>query len=1096
VVTVLFADLVGFTKLCEQTDPEDVDQLLREYYALARTAIEAYGGVVQKYIGDAVAGVFGLPKVHEDDPERAVRAGLRLVERLSELPWRQPVHVRVGVNTGPALVRLDVDPGSGQGFLIGDAVNTAARLQAAAPAMQVVVGELTHKLSARVFEYEAMAALAAKGKAELLRPWLVKAPIARTGIDLTRTFSTPLVGREVELGILKGLFEKAVASASPQFALVTGEAGIGKSRLVFELARHLEGNPEVLVTWRQGRTLPYREGAAFSALREIVRAHCGVLESDDEGVVEAKLSRVLPDTAEAAWIKARLSPLLGIESAPAPQEENFSAWVHFMRFLAQGRPLVVVFEDLHWAGEGTLAFLAYLSDHLAAVPLLLIATARPELHDARPDFAPDERWVALRLRSLSPQETARLVDHLAGDAAADVERVVTERCGGNPFFTEELVRLLRERSLLAAEPGKHLGEAVETALPDSLQALVAARLDSLQPRLKAVLADAAVVGQTFWPGAVSAAGQHEPDEVGEALRKLASREFVRPLPSSAIDSERQFAFSHALTREVAYGQLPRMVRAHKHAAVARWIESNERPAVVAEVLVHHYTSALDLARTVGDAGLAAELVDPAAACLELAGDTVLPLDVAAAERHYARALALLDPDKPERTRLLVSYGEALAQTGRLREGACAIEEAIDRSLAASDLRAAATAMVHLDWIVALLDDSGRDQDLIDKAVRMLEKDGPSPELAMVLDARVRICVTRMDNAGAIEAADRAVALCRQLGQPEPTAAIGYRGMARGLLGDERGIADLEAGIAGAKDQGLARLAGALHCNLAEILAVYRGPEAALAKRREGLEYVERRGDEASLSYLREGLFGDLIWAGRWDEALAGADELDRLLRERDDVMDLNLCRANRALLLSLRGDVPEAVTFSCRAQEEGRHSAALFVRCACLVSTALVSSALGHRQDVVQSLAELSGLPPEARVDPDYLYRLALAGRLAVAAGRPSLAVALAEGVCASRAWDSHALLTISALLKEDGREFEEAAEAYAEAARRWHDFSVPYEEAQARLGLGRCLVALGRAPEAAPALTEARAIFEKLGARPALADTETLLGEIGAHSA
>ena len=469
VITVLFADLVGFTSLSERLDAEDVDRLLREYGLLARSAIEAYGGVVEKYIGDAVAGVFGVPRLHEDDAERAVRAALRLIDRLPAVSIAdEHVEVRVGINTGPALVRLDVVPGSGQSFIVGDAVNTAARLQQHADPMRVVIGEPTHRMVRGAIDCESLGPVAAKGRTRTLRPWLVKAPIARSGVDLRRAFASPFVGREVELGILEGLLEKTVASREPQFALVTGEAGIGKSRLVFELARRLDEAPGSLITWRQGRALPHGDGAAFWSLSEIVRQHAGVREDDDPSTVESKLRRAVPSAPDAGWILERARPLLGLEASSASQEENLSAWQRLLELMAAQGPVVLVFDDMQWAYPGTLAFLDHLAAHLSGVPMLVLVVARPELREEWPGLADGGRWVTIDLHPLSPVETRRLVGLMAGETAAQIEPSVTERCGGNPFFTEELVRLLLERSSYRTASTARPEEAAGSVLPDSL----------------------------------------------------------------------------------------------------------------------------------------------------------------------------------------------------------------------------------------------------------------------------------------------------------------------------------------------------------------------------------------------------------------------------------------------------------------------------------------------------------------------------------------------------------------------------------------------------------------------------------------------------
>ena len=385
-MTVLFCDLVGFTAASEPADPEDVDAMLSAYAEMARARIEAHGGVVEKFIGDAVVGVFGVPAAHEDDPERAVRAGLRIVEAAEELEaiGGAPLRLRVGVNTGETLVRLGANAGVGERVLAGDAINTASRLQSVAPEMGVAVGLSTFEATAVVFEYEELEPATVKGKAEPVRVFHAKAARARFGTDLTRTHDSPFIGREIDLALLKGIFDKTVASSSVQLVTVVGEPGLGKCRLVAELFAYIDGRPE-LTTWRQGRCLPYGEGITFWALGEILKAHTGILESDPPQVAEEKLDAVLPEGAEREWFRQRLLPLLGIEATSrAEREELFTAWRRFLEGIAEERPTVLVFEDLHWADEAMLAFLEHLADLAEGVPLLLVGTARPELYERHP----------------------------------------------------------------------------------------------------------------------------------------------------------------------------------------------------------------------------------------------------------------------------------------------------------------------------------------------------------------------------------------------------------------------------------------------------------------------------------------------------------------------------------------------------------------------------------------------------------------------------------------------------------------------------------------------------------------------------------------
>ena len=420
--------------MSEGADPEDVDAILRRYHAAARRVIESHGGTVEKFIGDAVVGVFGVPAVHEDDPERAVRAALRILEALEGMtrPDGSPLEARVGVNTGEALVRLDVLPGSGEGFLTGDSVNTSARLQSSAPTMGVVVGALTQQLTSRVIVYERLEPVTVKGKRRPLEVWLARRPVARTASPAIDG-GTRFVGRSVELSYLTALLEKAADSSSPQVALIVGDAGIGKSRLVAELLAHVDSSPR-LVTWRQGRCPPYGEGITFWALAEILKAHAGILETDDRPAVETKLEEVLPEGEDRPWLRQRLRALLGLETTEADQEENFTAWLRFLEDLAAPRPAVLVLEDLHWADQALLDFLEFFALHVTHVPLMIVATARPELFERRPSFAAGVRINRIALEPLSQDETEELVASVLDEIAADAAAVDRAAGAGQPLL--------------------------------------------------------------------------------------------------------------------------------------------------------------------------------------------------------------------------------------------------------------------------------------------------------------------------------------------------------------------------------------------------------------------------------------------------------------------------------------------------------------------------------------------------------------------------------------------------------------------------------------------------------------------------------------
>jgi len=524
--------------------------------------------------------------------------------------------------------------------------------------MAVAVGASTHAATAQVFAYDACHPVTLKGKSQPLQAWIATAPLARTGSEL-RTFSSSFVGREDELATLQELLDRATETCTPQVALICGEPGIGKSRLLAELARRLDDLPS-FVTWRQGRCLPFGSGVTFWALSEIVRDSAGILESDGVARTEARLETVLPEGSDRERLRARLRPLLGLEAEEATREENFSAWREFLEGLAAEGPMVLVVEDLHWADEAMLAFMDFLGESAAQVPLFVLATARPEVLELA---GPGAGFVAtatqVPLGPLSGEETAELARARLGAKSlpTDLQALILERSGGNPLFAEELVRLLQDRGLLEERSGKvALKPSAEVPLPDSIGALIAARLDLLSAERKALLADASVVGRTFWVGAVAAVGAREPAAVYEGVIELVAKELVRPERSSSMEGETEFVFVHALVCDVAYSQLTRADRATKHARLAKWLEERTagRTEDMAEVLAFHYGTALEMATAAGLFELEDELAGPTEHYLELAGGRAAPLDSAAAAAHFARADRVADEAAKPKRRFFLS----------------------------------------------------------------------------------------------------------------------------------------------------------------------------------------------------------------------------------------------------------------------------------------------------------------------------------------------------------------------------------------------------------------------------------------------------------
>ena len=412
VVTVLFCDLVGFTARSDRADPEDVGAMLRPFHARLRAEIERIGGTLDKLIGDAVMAVFGVPAVHEDDPERAVRCGLRMLEAIAELNQAHPaleLAVRIGVNTGEALVALE--RGTGSEGVVGDVVNTAARLQGVAPVNGVVVGEATWRATQALFEYEQLAPVQVKGKAQPVPIWRVLGARSRPGVDLAERPPTPLIGRGEELAALRRHYRQAFTEHAARLVTVLGEPGVGKSRLLRDFAGFVDAQPE-LVAWRRGYCLSYGQAAGFWALGEIIKGQAGILDSDDPLEVAAKLDAavraVAGDAAEREWLKARLAPLVGLGTAgeaPAGRDESLTAWRRFLHLVAGQSPLILVIEDLHWADPALLEFVEQLPEQGGAADLLVVVTARPELLDRHPGWGAGRPHATAI--SLAPSTTSR-----------------------------------------------------------------------------------------------------------------------------------------------------------------------------------------------------------------------------------------------------------------------------------------------------------------------------------------------------------------------------------------------------------------------------------------------------------------------------------------------------------------------------------------------------------------------------------------------------------------------------------------------------------------------------------------------------------------
>jgi class 3 adenylate cyclase/tetratricopeptide (TPR) repeat protein len=1096
VVTSLFCDLVGFTTMSEDSDPEDVQALMSGYFAAARSAIEAFGGVVEKFIGDAVLGVFGVPAAHEDDPERAVRAGLRIVDAVEGLTRLDgsPLQLRVGVETGEVLVRLDVAPGSGEGFVTGDAINTAARIQSVSPVMGVAVGGVTFDATRLVFDYRELAPATVKGKSAPVRVWQAVSPLARLGTDVTRRHDSPLVGREKDVAVLTRAFDRACAARAPHLVTIVGEPGLGKSRLIAELFGHLDSRPE-LVTWRQGRCLPYGDGITFWALGEIVKAHAGILETDAPDVALARLEAVLPDTDDRGWLKQRLLPLLGIEaSSRADQGELFAAWCRYLESVAQRGPTVLVFEDLHWADPAFLGFLEHLAGRATQVPLLILATTRPELFDTRPDFqAGFPNATTIRLAPLTEDQTTRLVAGLLSTLAVpdELAKPLLKRAGGNPLFAEEYVRLIQDQDLVEHVDGQvRLRPGADLPLPSSVHAVLSARLDTLPPDHKALLADAAVLGKVFWIGAVAALSGAPDAEVTGVMKDLARNELIRPVRSSSMAGQAEYTFWHVLMRDVAYAQLPRAWRAARHAAAADWIEelAGDRAEDFADVLAHHAGTALDLAVQTGDEVLA-ERVRPATARFLLqAGERALRLDATAGFDQLERAVTLVPDGDPLRGRALAAYGKAAFVTLHPEEARHALEQAVDVLREAGDVSAAVDALFELAKFLRGRGDSGWSTPYA-PMLELVDGLPPGPVHVRVYTYHAALNTllgvdSSLDEESlehqrrSVEYADRALTLAAELGLDVPAEALGWRGNARFNLGDPGGIDDIREAITLATPSGQ-RSVVIMYNNLASAVRESGTCREARRVMDQGIAYADAHGITEVAIAMRKNLLMDLLVLGETDELLAVAEQLEEAFLDVGDPFSVFALHWYRTAALLLRGEAE--LTRAWLPSLLGESRTVMFGE-ADLGGLALVAVAyadLGERDAAVDLFTEVSATVGAG--DPSWTRTLIRLGEL-------ELAERLVPTPSPTNPYAERELIVIRAALAEARGEYQAALSGYVEAVRGFHEVTWYVEEAFALLGQGRCLQALRRAEEASPVLESARSLFATMGARAALTEVESLL--------
>jgi class 3 adenylate cyclase/tetratricopeptide (TPR) repeat protein len=1097
IISVLFVDLVGFTAASENADPEDVRARLRPYHARVKQEIERFGGTVEKFVGDAVMAVFGAPVSREDDAERAVNSALRILDAIVELNDEHPgleLTVRGAVNTGEAMVTLDARPAEGESIVAGDVVNTAARLQQSAPVGGIVVGETTYRATKDLFEYEPLEPVAVKGKAGSLPLWQAIAPRRRFGVDVEPIVRTPLIGRDDDLALLQSIHTRTLRDASVQLVTVTGEPGVGKTRLLAEFRKWVDDQPE-LVFWRQGRSLSYGAGITYWALGEMVKAQAGILESDTPEEAAAKLAvavqEAAEDPSERDWLNASLAPLVGAGAAVAgDRDESFTAWRRFIEGIASARPLVLVFEDLHWADDALVAFVEHLVDWSTDVPLLVLCSARPELYERHPGWGGGKRNSnTISLSPLGAEETSRLLAALLQKAVlpADTQRTLLERAGGNPLYAEEFVRMLSDRGVLT-EQGELSDDDIP--VPDNVQALIAARLDTLPPDRKALLHDGAVVGKVFWAGAIASMGDRDEAFVRTGLHELARKELVRSARTSSVSEQAEYSFWHLLVRDVAYSQIPRAERARKHVAAAEWVErmAGERVTDHAELLAYHYEQALALVKTMADPSGTSRLEEQAFRFFGLAGDRARSLDIRKAADYYTRAIDFA-PDDLGRARALLKLAE-MRESQNTPKGRDARRQAYELFLRHGDELGAGEALVGLSW-EAWLDGSGSEAErLLEQATELLERHPPGRELSLAYRRRAGRDMMRGHAAAALVSSERSLALAEELGIREHfTSVLQFRGVARCELGDvEQGLADLREGLRLSLEEGFVRGAGIGYSNLGSFVWLSLGPEAGLEIHREGIVFDERRGAQGNLYWLLAESTWMLYDLGRWDEVLEAAMGVLAFVGSSTGQLRL-VALPYMAQVLVRRGETTQAAALVEEFVPLAREARDAQVLVPALGVAALFAQARGDLKAAVGFVDELE---QATRVISDF-HRARFLDELTavcIEAGELALARRFVDSIRMTAGRAGHALVAAQAQLTEADGDPEAALVLFEEAAKRWGEYGYVLARGLALLGAGRCLIALGQASDATAVLQQAREIFAALGAVPALAEVDALLGD------
>jgi class 3 adenylate cyclase/tetratricopeptide (TPR) repeat protein len=1075
-VSVLFADLVGFTPFAEERDAEDVRDTLTRYFDIATDVITRYGGIVEKFIGDAVMAVWGAPTAREDDAERAVRASLDLVDAVRTLG--SGIQARAGVLTGEAAVTVGA---SNQGMVAGDLVNTAARLQGVAQPGTVLVGEATMRAASAAIAFDEAGEQSLKGKESPVPAWRALRVVAqRGGYGRADLPEPPFVGRDEELRLLKDVIATTGRDRRTRLVSITGPGGIGKSRLAWELEKYVDGISETIY-WHRGRSPAYGEGITFWALGEMVRRRARLAEDDDEATtrvrIRATVAEHVPADEDRRWVEPALLTLLGLEPAPAGgRDVLFAAWRIFFERIAERGTTVLLFEDLQWADTGLLDFIEHVLEWSKKVPLLVVTLARPELLDRRPDWGAKTRNLTkLTLQPLTDEAMRALLEGFVPGLPGTAVATILGRAEGMPLYAVETVRMLVADGRLVLADGVYrpVGEFGALAIPDTLRSLIASRLDALDPADRSLVADASVLGASFTPAGLTAVSGIDVATLEPRLRALVRRELFDLEIDPRSPERGQYRFVQSLIREVAYGTLARRDRRTRHLAAARYFEALGDDEL-AGALASHYVAAHE---TSADGAEADAVAIQARLAVSGAAERAATLGAHDEAVAYLRSAIAITADPGARGGLLLRAAQSANAAARHVDAGVLVREAIDLARAAGDPSGVGSAQ---DLLGEVLIDAGQPAEAVEVLEAAVEAfpDTGSDHVRAALRATLSRALMRTGQpARSIQAADGALDLAEHLGLDRIIAeTFNNKGSSLGYLGRQReAIALLKAAVELAHTRGFVAAEIRALSNLAA--SMDDDPRRVRETVELAVSLARRVGNRSLANWAASTKhYTTFLTAEGWDDALAEAEQeladarADSVASPLDEIRSLSI----QALMRVARGDSTDATLASVEALAEQTSDA---------FGAAAVHLLRGDRALLAGEYAEACREMLLASTEPNLgevflarAVRAALWGRDGVMAhevadrldAHPSSTAAMTAARIAARAG-------IAAL---EGRR-DDAIAGYGDALARYRAQGQDFELGCAVLD--SVLLVGTDEPSVRAAAEEARAIFERVRALPYL---------------